>query len=381
MYITDSPIRPGAQSANCQGWRQAPQAKIAFLLEDELGHQRNPRGSVALREVDPLDVVETVREGLLVLDSNLTIRFANRSFCDTFAVAPEDAVGQELYELGNRQWDIPELRTALESIVSGGKSVERFEVDRVFPPIGRRALVLNARKVYRPSSKEQQILLAIEDVTELVRLEREHAIAGARIGMLMQELTHRVKNSLQMIASMVSIEARRQESGEGKEALERVSHRINALGHLYSKLSKANTVEAVDAATYLDELCRDLIASIHKEGSRSIELKTDIESELLPTDRAIPIGLIVNELVTNAVKYAFPGDTKGTVLVTLKRVPGELRLMVADDGQGLDPQRADSGLGGRLVDGFAQQLGGQIKRESHNEGTTVHLILPSREGS
>jgi len=194
--------------------------------------------------------------------------------------------------------------------------------------------------------------------------------------MLLQELTHRVKNSLQFIAAMVLIEARSHKSGEGKAALERVSHRITALGQLYSTLSKADTVEAVDAATYLDELCRDLIASVHKEGDTSIILKTDFESELLPTDRAIPIGLIVNELVTNAVKYAFPGEAKGTVMVTLKRVPGELRLTVADDGQGLDPRRVDSGLGGRLVDGFAQQLGGLVERKSDSRGTTVHLILP-----
>jgi chemotaxis protein methyltransferase CheR len=175
---------------------------------------------------------------------------------------------------------------------------------------------------------------------------------------------------------MVSIEARSHKSGEGKAALERVSHRINALGQLYSKLSEANTVEAVDAAIYLDELCRDLIASVNKEGGTSIVLKTDIESEPLPTDRAITIGLMVNELVTNAVKYAFPGDTTGTVLVTLKRVPGELRLTVADNGQGIDFQ-SDSGLGGRLVEGFAQQLGGQLKRESGDQGTIVCLTLPS----
>jgi signal transduction histidine kinase len=66
-------------------------------------------------------------------------------------------------------------------------------------------------------------------------------------------------------------------------------------------------------------------------------------------------------------------------MVTLKRVPGELRLTVADDGKGLDPQRADSGLGGRLVEGFAQQLGGQVERASGSQGTTVRLILPSRE--
>jgi PAS domain S-box-containing protein len=334
-----------------------------------------------VREIDPRDLVESVREGLLVLDSDLSIRFANRSFCNTFEVAPEDVVGRKLHELGNGPWDIPELRTVLETIISDGKAIEAFEVDRSFPSIGRRVMLVNARKVYRPRSKIRQILVAIEDVTERARLEREHAIAGERIGLLMQELTHRVKNSLQIIAAMVNIEARSHKGGEGKAALERVSHRINALGQLYAKLSKANTVEAVDAATYLDELCRGLIASVHQEGGTSIVLKTDIESELLPTDRAIPIGLIVNELVTNAVKYAFPGDTKGTVVVTLKRVPGELRLTVADDGRGADPRRADSGVGGRLVEGLAQQLGGQLKRESDSRGTTVRLILPSREGS
>jgi chemotaxis protein methyltransferase CheR len=332
-------------------------------------------------DVDPRDLVETVREGLLVLDSDLTIRFANKSFRDTFAVAPEDALGRKLCELGNGEWDIPELRVALETVASDGKSIEAFEVDRFFRSSGQRVMVLNARNVYRPGNKTQQILLAIEDVTERVRFEREHAIAGERIGMLLQELTHRVKNSLQIIAAMVNIEARGHKSGEGKAALERVSHRINALGQLYSKLSKDNTVEAVDAATYLDELCRDLIESVHEEGGTPVELKTDIESELLPTDRAVPIGLIVNELVTNAVKYAFPDDTKGTVLVTLRRVPGELRLTVADDGQGLDPRRADSGLGGRLVEGFTQQLGGQLKRESGNKGTIVSLILPWRDAS
>jgi chemotaxis protein methyltransferase CheR len=334
-----------------------------------------------MHEVNPLDIVETIREGVLVVEPDLTIRFANRSFYDTFAVAPEHTVGLKLYEIGNGQWDIPKLRTTLETIISGKKTIEAFEVENFFPSIGRRIIAFNARKVYRPDNKTQQILLAIEDVTERARLEREHAAAHKRIGMLLQELTHRVKNSLQFIASMVMLEARSNDSGEAKAALERVSHRITALGQLYSKLSKADTVEAVDAATYLDELCRDLIASVHKEDPTSIVLKTDIESELLPTDRAIPIGLIVNELVTNVVKYGFPGEAKGTVTVTLKRVPGELRLTVTDNGQGLDPRRADSGLGRKLVDGFAQQLGGQVERKSDSQGTTVHLILPSRENS
>jgi PAS domain S-box-containing protein len=332
-----------------------------------------------MREVDPLDLLETIREGLLVLDPDLTIRFANRAFCDKFSVMPEHTIGRRLHELGNEEWNIPKLRSALETIISGERAFEGFEVEQFFPSIGQRVMCLNARKVYRPGNKIQLILLAIEDVTERVRLEREHAIASERIGVLLQELAHRIKNSLQIIVSMVSLEARNQKSGEGKAALERVSHRIAALGRLYSMLGETNSVEAVDAASYLEALCRDLIESVQKENGTSIALKTDIASESLPVDRAIPLGLIVNELVTNAVKYAFPGEPKGTIAVTLKRIAEDLRLTVDDDGKGADPQRADSGLGARLVDSFARQLGGHVDRVSSSKGTSVCLTLPSRK--
>jgi chemotaxis protein methyltransferase CheR len=329
-----------------------------------------------MREIDPVDIVETIREGLLVLEPDLTVAFVNRAFCNTFAVPPEDAVGLKLYELGDGQWDIPELRTLLQTVDEGGATIEAFEVERVFPSIGRRVMLLNARKVYRPGNNTHQILLAIEDVTQRVTLERERSAAHDRIDILLQEMTHRIKNSLQIIGAMVRLEAQGHKAGQGKAELESVSHRITALGRLYSKLDKADTVEAVDAATYLDELCRDLIASVQKDGEPAIALQTDLDSVMLPTDRMIPLGLLVNELVTNALKFAFPGETKGTVMVALKRGPSDLCLTVADDGKGIDPQRADSGFGGRLVESFAEQLGGQFERESGREGTTVRLILP-----
>ena len=336
---------------------------------------------MTMRDIDPLDLVETVREGLLVLEPDLTIRFANRAFCDTFAVTPEGTIGRKLYELGDGQWDIPELRALIEAVLPEHATIEAFEVDRVFPSIGRRVMVLNARKVTRPGNHIKQVLLAIEDVTERAKLEHERSAAHERIAALLQELGHRIKNNLQIIASMVSLEARNHKSGEGKAALERVSHRIAALGRLYAVLGKTNAVEEVDAAIYLEELCRDLIGSVQKEVGKSLALKTDFDSQPLPAERAIPLGLIVNELVTNSVKYAFPSSTSGTVTVTLKRVEGELHLSVSDDGGGFDLQRTDSGIGGRLVETFAHQLGGRLVRETGTNGTTVHLTLPSRAAS
>jgi two-component sensor histidine kinase len=330
-------------------------------------------------EVDPLDLVETIREALLVLDPDLTVRFVNRSFGDTFAVTPAGTVGRKLYELGNGRWDIPELRSLIETIFPERETIEAFEVNRVFPSIGRRVMLLNARKVYRAGSHTNQVLVAIQDVSEQRRLEHEHAAAHERIAALLQELRHHIKNSLLIIVSMVSVEARNHKSGEGKAALERVSHHRPRAPLFHAR--GTDSVEQVDAASYLPALCRDLIESVQKENGTSIALTTDIESEPLPVDRAIALGLIVNELVTNAVKYAFPSETGGTVAVTLERTPGELRLTVSDDGKGVDRRRSDSGLGGRLVDTFARHLGGQVARESGNTGTIVCLTLPSREAS
>ena len=347
------------------------------LLRMNLAYRR--RSSVDFEQGYALAeaIVDTVREPLLVLDHNLRVVAASRSFYLAFRANRREVQGRLLYALGDGQWDILQLRTALKTIIFTEEPLEAFEVVHDFPSIGRRTMVLNARRIYRAGGKIHQILLSIEDVTERARLEREHALAHERVALLMKELTHRVKNSLQSIAAMVMIEARSHQTSEGKAVLERVSHRIDALGQLYAKLSKSDAVEAVDAATYLDDLCRELVASTQRDGT-SIELKTDIESELLPTDQAIPMGLIVNELVTNALKYAFPSDTNGTVMVALKRASGELRLTVADNGKGVDTRRADSGLGGRLVQGFAAQLGGRIERESSNKGTTVRLIVPSQ---
>ena len=111
-----------------------------------------------MRDVNPLDLQERTREGVLALEPDLTVRFASRSSYDTFAVASEQTVGPKVYEVGNGQWDISQFRTSLETIISGRQTIEAFEVEHFFPSIGRRSVMLNARRVYRPHNKLRQIL-------------------------------------------------------------------------------------------------------------------------------------------------------------------------------------------------------------------------------
>ena len=111
-------------------------------------------------------IIDTIREPLLVLDADLRVKSASRSFYQVFGVTPEETKGRLVYELGNGQWNIPRLRTLLEEILPKENSFRDFEVDHVFEGIGRRRMLLNGRKVWTPENHSELILLAIEDITE-----------------------------------------------------------------------------------------------------------------------------------------------------------------------------------------------------------------------
>ena len=140
-------------------------------------------------------IVDTVREPLLVLTRDLCVEAASRSFYDVFQVGREETIGRHLYELGNGQWDIPDLRLLLEKVIPRSRGVEGYEVEHVFPHLGRRVMLLNARKLFHPDSNSQTLLLAIEDVTDIRQHEDNQSI---RMG----ELQHRMKNLLAMVSAL-----------------------------------------------------------------------------------------------------------------------------------------------------------------------------------
>jgi two-component system, chemotaxis family, CheB/CheR fusion protein len=137
---------------------------------------------------DAESIVDTVREPLLVLDGSLRVLRANRAFYQTFGVQPADTEGQLLYDLGNRQWDIPRLRTLLEEILPQNTAVEDFEVAHTFPSIGHRVMVLNARRIYREANKTETILLAIEDITARRRAEEQQGEIETRFTSLVKNI-------------------------------------------------------------------------------------------------------------------------------------------------------------------------------------------------
>src|SRR4030066_1853028 len=189
--------------------------RITNLGESGTGRRR---GEVAVREALRYaeSIVETVREPLVVLNIDLEILSANRSFYNTFKVTPDETVGKFIYDLGDQQWDIPRLRTLFEDILPKNTRFDNFEVEHDFPIIGRKIMLLNACRIYRKDIGMQMILLAIEDITErrlreeeLKKLSEELARSNTDLRDFAYVASHDLKKPLQSIEGFAKLLARR----------------------------------------------------------------------------------------------------------------------------------------------------------------------------
>lgn len=193
-------------------------------------------------------------------------------------------------------------------------------------------------------------------------LEQADAARNAS-NLLLQEMSHRVKNKFAMVSSIIALQARTS-TPEVRDALTDVASRVNVIATVHNYLQLSRHEGLIDMSEYLPKLCRALHDALC--GPRPISMKAVAAAAELPPEKALAVGVIVNELITNAFKYAFEGDAPGHVHVELTRENGDLRLLVTDDGQGCGDKQ--SGLGTRLVTMFAAQLNGEASWEQLPDG-------------
>jgi two-component sensor histidine kinase len=189
--------------------------------------------------------------------------------------------------------------------------------------------------------------------------------------LLLQEMSHRVKNKFSMIVSMISLQSR-QADGEAQKALQSIDARVRVIANIHDYLQRARHDGSVDMQEYLDRLCSSLGQTMV---DRPIALSLRVDKVSLPPDKALSAGLIVNELVTNALKYAFPDDRAGSVQVVLEKRDAFLSLSVSDDGIGCIGQ--NGGLGTRLVKLIAAQQGGEAEWTVLDPGCRASVSLPT----
>lgn len=213
---------------------------------------------------------------------------------------------------------------------------------------------------------------------ERQRYELQLKAALDRQQILVKETSHRVKNSLQMVSAMLRLQANTVGDDTLREHLAEASSRVSAIGRAYERLSYDSDVENINLGAYLQEVCRDAVSGLS-------QCKLDFEAgeEMqLDTDRAISLALVINELVTNAVKHGLPNRSDGHVWVRLARNDeNNAVISVRDDGVGLPPEfdlRKSKGLGMRIVAGLSEQLQAAISHRGDANGTEFMLTFPLR---
>src|SRR6202163_4778833 len=315
-------------------------------------------------------IVDTIRDPLVVLEDDMTIVTASKAFLTIFGIRQAEAHGRRVSELGQHQWDVPALRHLMEKVLPEDKPIESFEIEDNFPGLGRRVFNLNARKISQPGNHSHRILLVFEDITDRKQRERDAQ-------MLTNEISHRIKNNLQIVVGLIAYEARWTAAPcvQGYKAMEA---RIGAIAQLYDLISQSSRGQTVAVDAYLREIAKAMSASLIGNMS-GIEIEVKAEPLEIDPDRAVPFGLLVNELATNAIKHAFPQGT-GHVTLSVEKVGDQIELIVADDGVGMKDKVSTQGPEKRGTDYvaiFVRQLGGTIAPSgAEGAGTVVRIRLP-----
>ncbi|MBL7041133.1 MAG: PAS domain S-box protein [Pirellulaceae bacterium] len=222
--------------------------------------------------------------------------------------------------------------------------------------------------------------VVVQDITER-KLARDTIQASlAEKEVLLKEIHHRVKNNLQIISSLLHLQASRLEDSTLGHAFEDSQHRIRSMALIHEELYKSDDLAHIDFPAYAERLVENLFDSFGPD-ARGIDHETDMDDALMTIDRAIPLGLIVNELVSNALKYAF-NDGTGLIRVQMRDLGDQLELVISDNGRGLPNALLDEGLqnpttlGLKLVTSLVSQLKGELSATTQT-GAVFRILMPA----
>jgi len=311
---------------------------------------------------------------LLLLDGELNIVSASASFCRTFDIEPASVPGRQLFALSDGEWDVPQLRSLINATVSGDAAIDAYEMDLDRPGRESRRLVVNVQNLATDHPERVWLLVAVADVTDARRSEKDHQELLRQNEVLIQEVRHRVANSLQIIASVLMQNARRTRSAETREHLRNAHQRVLSVADLQQQLA-ASTLGTVQLRGYLVKLCDTIAASMISDRNRLV-LEVAAEDAVVDAGVSVSLGLIVTELVINALKHGFAPGADGRIGVDYRTVGDGWALSVSDSGSGMPAKRAEtaSGLGTSIVQALARQLRARVEIGRLRPGTRVSII-------
>jgi two-component sensor histidine kinase len=312
---------------------------------------------------------------LLLLDGALNVIAASTSFCGAFDIDPAGIPGHTVFELGAGEWDVPRLRSLLNAAITGQTQMVAYEMDLHRAGLAPRRLVLNAQKLDYGEGEQVRLLLTISDVTDARINEKLREALLHEKTILLQEVQHRVANSLQIIASVLMQSARRINSEEIRGHLHDAHSRVMSIASVQRQLAVSADREVV-LHSYLTQLCQSLGASMIRDHNHLLLIVT-ADKSIVDADISVSLGLIVTELVINALKHAFPAGRPGRITVDYRAEGEGWRLSVSDNGVGIlkgpEESTPKPGLGTSIVEALARRLDADVAVSDLQPGTEVAI--------
>lgn len=311
---------------------------------------------------------------LILLDEQLTVQAASGSFCRSFSIDCASVVGKQLFALGDGEWEIPQLRSLLKATAAGNAAIDAYEMDlaRAGDPV--RQLIVNAHVLDRGAGEAPSLVVAITDVTDARQATRANAALVQEKQILLQELSHRVANSLQIIASVLMQRVRSVQSEETRTHLRDAHNRVMSIATLQRQLASTATGN-VSLRAYFTDLCASIAASMIGDPDL-LSLSVEVDDSVTTADKSVSMGLIVTELVINSLKHAFPHtEAKGRISIGFRETEDGWLLTVADDGVGVigHHMTGKPGLGTGIVNALAAQLVATVEVTDNDPGCLVSI--------
>ena len=309
--------------------------RIAELEALEAEHKRLAQETREYAE----SIVDTVREGLLVLDADLRVISANRSFYETFKVKPGETEGQLLYDLGNRQWDIPKLRELLEEILPTDTTFDSFEVEHEFKIIGRRVMHLNARRIYREIDETHLILLAIEDATERKRAEQALRQSSEKLKFFAYSVMHDLKSPTVGIYGLTELLHKHYKDALDERGKSYCDQILKASVHVATLIEMINVYIATKESPLKIEKIniKDILQMVRDDFSPRLVVRRIkwLEPEVMVEVKADKLSLlrVFRNFVDNALKYG--GEDLSEIRIGYEESEEFHTLSVSDDGAGI----------------------------------------------
>lgn len=312
---------------------------------------------------------------LVLLKEDLTVIAASNSFCNAFDVDCAGVVGKKLVDLGEGEWNVRQLVSLLRATATGNAAIDVYEMDLVRVGKETLCLLINAHTLDYFEAESIRIVLSITDVTSQRLADKVRDDLVREKQLLLHEIQHRVANSLQIIASVLLQSARKVQSRESREHLRDAHNRVMSIAMLQKHLS-ATAVEKVALKNYFTELCASIGASMISDPQRLV-LISEVDDSVVDSDTSVSLGLVVTELIINALKHAFPESIKkGVIKVSYTSEGKAWTLVVTDDGVGMPKAAEDRkpGLGTGIVEALSTQLGADVIVTDQAPGTKVSIV-------